>query len=159
MACRSKGFDSACVGVSPHRWEMCVSIFFSYDADNRKGWNFTLMKMFWRRSSKINIQLAQLSKMSRKRSYFLREAADWDNVAKGQPSSFGLSAFIISLKTALVYYKSVSFSDWFIRYVFPLRLDWKQNILHSFLLKQPAGCFFFPPLPLWRPTVPQKSSI
>lgn len=134
-------------------------LLFFCDADNRKGWNFTLMKMFWRRSSKINILLAQLSKMSRKRSYFLQEATDWDNIAKGQPSSFGLSAFIISLKTALVYYKSVSFlsdvSDT------SSHCDLTEHRTSSTVSSSNSlrGVLFYFSLPLRPPTVPQKSSI
>lgn len=65
LAFSCKGFDSICdvkslrcsrPGVKP--------LFEMYDAHNRKGKSFTLMKMFWERSPKIN--MCSVGKMKRK---------------------------------------------------------------------------------------------
>lgn len=115
-----------------------------YGADNRKGGNFTLMKMFWQSSPPNQYTVRYVGKIRRKLSYFLPAATDWDIVAKGRPISFGLTSYKRlrrRKKKALNVYESVSSSEGNIRRFPAVALPGSENILHSFLLKQPEGCF------------------
>lgn len=75
---------SVCLFFSPH---MCC-------AGTRRGGSCTSMKTFWREKPQNQYTLCSAGEMRRKRSCSSPAATELDNVAKGQPSSFGLSGVL-----------------------------------------------------------------
>lgn len=94
-----------------------VGIYLSmYGAHNRKGKSFTTDEDVL--GEKPQNQYMLCGENEEKMILFLTSSNQVEKCCKGQPSSFGLSVFLFHPKTALLFYKSMRFCDWYIWYVY-----------------------------------------
>lgn len=120
-----------------------------FGVHSRKGGSFTLMKMFWEKpqnqykahsggenEERIILFLTRSNQVAQCFTRLAKQLLGWVvNVIKNSAAHCNSAHFCVIDVPSLV-----SALQW----KFPLRLDWKQSILHSFLLiKQPAGMFYY----------------